>query len=107
MGVLLVLQFAAKTYESDTHVVIIQWAFSDAGSTPAASTTLRLFEASGGEPRCWFSLGFLGWAFRDFLGWLLGILALCWGPCITFTSCGVLRIRVNGMLGLRMICAPD
>ena len=60
MGVLLVLQFTAEKNELDTHVVIIQWAFSDAGSTPAASTTLRLFEASGGEPRFWFYLGFLG-----------------------------------------------
>ena len=41
---MLVLQFTAEKNETDTHVVIIQWAFSDAGSTPAASTkTFPLF----------------------------------------------------------------
>lgn len=80
MGVLLVLQFTAEKNELDTHVVIIQWAFSDAGSTPAASTTLRLFEASGGEPCFWVCLGFLGWTFEIGFGvfWVggLGVLGL-------------------------------
>ena len=37
---MLVLQFTAKKNGSETHVVLVHWAFSDAGSTPAASTTL-------------------------------------------------------------------
>ena len=44
MDVLLILQFTVEKNGSDTHVVIIQWAFSDAGSTPAAST-INLMEA--------------------------------------------------------------
>jgi predicted RNase H-like HicB family nuclease len=44
VDVLLILQFTVEKNGSDTHVVIIQWAFSDAGSTPAAST-INLMEA--------------------------------------------------------------
>ena len=68
MGVLLVLQFTAEKNETDTHVVIIQWAFSDAGSTPAASTTLGLYAASGGEPRYCVWLGFFGCTLSGFSG---------------------------------------
>ena len=97
MGVLLVLQFTAKTYESDTHVVIIHWAFSDAGSTPAASTTLRPCGASGGKP--FVLLGFFG-------GFLpLGSLFLIYRwVCIMSICCGVLRIPSSATLVLRVSC---